>query len=69
MFHGVIVTGQTDSILYQLIGYRAIEGHDFLEMSWFAEIRHRQGIQGDSAHDWLEAERQLVAEAKSKKSS
>jgi len=40
-----------------------------LRAYFIAEKRHQQGIYGDSAHDWLEAERQLIAESKAKKSS
>jgi len=37
-----------------------------LRAYFIAEKRHQQGIYGDSAHDWLEAERQLIAELKVK---
>ncbi len=34
-----------------------------LRAYFFAEERIREGVAGDSAHDWLEARRQLLAEA------
>jgi len=40
-----------------------------LRAYYLSEKRRQHGINGDSAHDWLEAERQLIAELKSKKSA
>ena len=34
-----------------------------LRAYFIAENRHKHGIHGDSTHDWIEAERQLKAEA------
>jgi len=43
----------------------AISSDDIaLRAYYLGEKRLRLGLPGDSAHDWLEAERQLVAEAK-----
>jgi len=38
-----------------------------LRAYYIAEKRHKHGIPGDSAQDWLEAERELIAEQKTKK--
>lgn len=37
-----------------------------LRAYFIAEKRHREGIHGDSHSDWIEAERQLLAESKKK---
>jgi len=37
-----------------------------LRAYFIAEKRHKTGQPGDSSHDWLEAERQLLAESKKK---
>jgi hypothetical protein len=37
-----------------------------LRAYFIAERRMREGLPGDSGHDWLEARRQLAAEAKSR---
>ena len=36
-----------------------------LRAYFLAERRHRLSLPGDSAHDWIEARRQLIEEAKS----
>ena len=42
----------------------AVSDDDIRLRAYFlAEERMRKGIEGDSAHDWLEARRQLLAEA------
>ena len=42
----------------------AVSDDDIRLRAYFlAEERIRKGIQGDSAHDWLDARRQLLAEA------
>lgn len=38
-----------------------------LRAYFIAEKRRQHGLPGDEAHDWLEAERQLLAESKSPK--
>ena len=38
-----------------------------LRAYFIAEKRRQQGLPGDEAHDWLEAERQLLVESKSPK--
>jgi hypothetical protein len=38
-----------------------------LRAYFISEKRNQLGLPGDSAHDWIEAERQLIEEAKSKK--
>ncbi|HWB61111.1 MAG TPA: DUF2934 domain-containing protein [Chthoniobacteraceae bacterium] len=37
-----------------------------LRAYFIAEKRHKAGLPGDSQHDWIEAERQLLAESKKK---
>ncbi|MFA7345460.1 MAG: DUF2934 domain-containing protein [Terrimicrobiaceae bacterium] len=46
----------------------AISGEDIALRAYFiAERRHKMGWPGDSTSDWVEAERQLKAEAAKKK--
>ena len=40
-----------------------------LRAYFIAEKRHKAGLPGDSAHDWIEAERQLIAESKKKRAA